>query len=235
MIDNKALMSSTVENDEYGYGLAYRLAREKLAASDPESQCARSGAEYRAAEKTIIVTYLKRPYRVSIPDGDISIQDSPEAVPLRDKILLLHYLTQAKGMPLSKQVITFKELPEGGSYFPTYYKRAIKPLVDNFGGQPEKLLEVAAVIGARLADFGDVAVTVDAFPRVPLTLVLWRGDEEFPPEGNILFDSSISGYLTTEDINVLCETIAWKLVKSARATANRHKCRKALRKTPGNW
>ena len=56
-----------------------------------------------------------------------------------------------------------------------------------------------------------------AFPRVPITLVLWRGDDEFPPDGNILFDRSISDYLTTEDVNVLCETIAWTLVKSARA------------------
>lgn len=218
MIDNKALMSSTVENDEYGYGLAYRLAREKLAASDPEAQCARSGAEYLTAENTIIVKYLNKSYRVSLPNSEISIQDNPEAVPLRDKILVLHYLTQAKGTPLSNQVITFKELPEGSHYFPTFYKRAIKPLVDNFGQEPERLSEVAAVIGARPADFGDVAVTVDAFPRVPVTLVLWRGDDEFPPEGNILFNSSISDYLTTEDINVLCETIAWKLVKSARKT-----------------
>ena len=219
MIDNKALMSSTVENDEYGYGLAYRLAREKLAGTtDIEQQCARSSAEYLAAEKAIIVTYLNRPYRVTITDTEISLQESPEAVPLRDKILLLHYLTQAKGTPLSNRVITFKELPEGGSYFPTYYKRAIKPLVDNFGHEPERLWEIARILGGRPADYGDVAVTVEAFPCVPVTLVLWRGDDEFPPEGNILFDSSISDYLTTEDINVLCETIAWKLVKSAKAT-----------------
>jgi len=29
-----------------------------------------------------------------------------------------------------------------------------------------------------------------------------------------LFDANISDYLSTEDVTVLCETIAWKLVKS---------------------
>jgi hypothetical protein len=210
-------MSSTVESDEYGYGLAYRLAREKLAdTADIEQQCVKSGAEYLAAEQTVIVNYLNRTYRVPVHDTEISLKDGAEDVPLRDKILLLHYLTQAKGTPLSNQVITFKELPEGGSYFPTYYKRAIKPLVDNFGNEPGRLQAVASSLGGRPADYGDLAVTVTAFPRVPVTLVLWRGDDEFPPEGNILFDSSISDYLTTEDINVLCETVAWKLVKSAK-------------------
>ncbi|GAI34732.1 unnamed protein product, partial [marine sediment metagenome] len=46
------------------------------------------------------------------------------------------------------------------------------------------------------------------------TLVLWRGDEEFPPSGSIMFDATISDYLSAEDITVLCQTIAWKLVKS---------------------
>ena len=32
-----------------------------------------------------------------------------------------------------------------------------------------------------------------------------------------MFDSTISDYLPTEDINVLCETIVWKLVKLLKA------------------
>jgi len=52
-----------------------------------------------------------------------------------------------------------------------------------------------------------------ALPRVPLTVTLWLGDEELPPEGNIIFDSSITGYLPTEDITVLCEILVLKLVK----------------------
>ncbi|GAI27680.1 unnamed protein product, partial [marine sediment metagenome] len=71
----------------------------------------------------------------------------------------------------------------------------------------------AEKLGSHKADYGDVAVTINAFNYVPITLVLWRGDEEFNPEGNILFDSTISDYLPTEDINILCETISWKLVK----------------------
>ena len=68
-------------------------------------------------------------------------------------------------------------------------------------------------MGGRPADFGDAAVTFPAFPRVPLTYVLWRGDEEFSPEGSILFDSTVADYLSNDDIHALCETIIWRLVR----------------------
>jgi hypothetical protein len=48
---------------------------------------------------------------------------------------------------------------------------------------------------------------------VPLTVVLWRGDAEFPPEGNILFVTAPSATTPTEDITILCEAVAWKLVR----------------------
>ena len=73
-----------------------------------------------------------------------------------------------------------------------------------------------------LTDYGDVAVTVNAFSRVPITFILWRGDEEFLPEGNIIFDSTISDYLSTEDINMLCETMAWRLVRLLTAGGDNH-------------
>jgi hypothetical protein len=61
-----------------------------------------------------------------------------------------------------------------------------------------------------------MAVTINAFSRVPVTIVLWRGDDEFAPDGNILFDANVSDYLPTEDITILCETIVWKLINHLR-------------------
>ncbi len=112
-------------------------------------------------------------------------------------------------------------MPEGANYFPTFSKRAIKPLLDHFGREPERLIGAAEKLGGHKVDYGDVAVTINAFSYVPITLVLWRGNGEFVPEGSILFDSTVSDYLSTEDINVLCETIIWKLVGYLRETQDR--------------
>ena len=218
-MESKHLPLPSQKNYEYAYALAYQLACEKLAKIDDiEQQCLKSGAQYQIidSQKVITIEYLNRSYQITLPDIGISLKDSEEEIPLRDKILILHYFIQAKGTPISNKMITYRELREGANYFPTFSKRAIKPLVDYFGKEPRRLLDVAGTLGGQKADYGDAAVTINAFSQVPITLVVWRGDEEFPPNGNIMFDSTISNYLSTEDINVLCQTIAWKLVKSLR-------------------
>ncbi|HJX12366.1 MAG TPA: DUF3786 domain-containing protein [Dehalococcoidales bacterium] len=199
---------------EVAHELAYRLAREQLAGIDDlAGQCLKSGARCRPSRKSAELDYLGRTYRIGFPGGEVSLTGSREDVPVRDKILLLHYFTRASGTPLSGRTITYKELPEGINYYPTFFKRAIDPIVSNFGSQPWRLWEIAERIGGRRAEIGDMAVTIDALPRVPVTPVLWRGDEEFAPDGNILFDSTIPEYLPTEDITILSEIIAWKLVR----------------------
>ena len=205
---------------EFGYEFAYKLACEQLASvNNIEQQCLKSGTQYRVidSKRVIITRYLNQSYLISFPDIEVSLRDSEEEIPLRDKILIVHYLSQAKGTLLTRRVISYKELPEGSEYFPTFSQRAIKPILEHFGNEPERLVDIAARLGGHKVDYGDVAVTITALPRVPITFVLWKGDEEFPPAGNILFDSTISDYLSPEDINVLCETIAWRLVRLLRA------------------
>jgi hypothetical protein len=210
--------ASSPGSREQGLVLPYKLAREQLAKiSDIGEQCRKSGALYVDPNK-IIIDYLNQPYHINLPDAEISLEDSKVEVPLKDKILILHYFTLAKGTPPTDILITYKQLPGGVSYFPAFSQRAINPFVKHFDQKPELLIDIVKKLGGYKADHGDVSVTIEAFNHVPITFALWRGDEEFAPSGNILFDANVSDYLSTEDVTVLCETIAWKLVKSIPST-----------------
>ena len=200
---------------DYAYELSYKIAGEKLASlKDIEKQCQNSGTKYIKSEKSVVIDYLNETYLISVADGNIHHRTSGEEAPMRDKILMLHYFLQAKGTPLTNSPITYKELHDGINYYPTFFKRSIEVLINYFGEKPELLPEIAAKLGGYKSDYGDIAVTINAFKYVPITIALWHGDKEFPPEGNIMFDSTISDYLPTEDITVLCEVIAWKMVRA---------------------
>jgi len=209
---------SSGDSREQGFELSYKLACQQLTKiSDIEEQCHKSGARCIGSNK-IIVDYLNQPYHVTLPDAEISLDDSKTEVPLKDKILILHYFASAKGTPPTGILINYKQLPGGVSYFPAFSQRAINPFVKHFGQKPELLIDISAKLGGYKAGQGDVSVTINAFNHVPITFALWRGDEEFSPSGAILFDANISDYLSTEDVTVLCETIVWKLVKSIPST-----------------
>jgi hypothetical protein len=207
-----------IQSSYDGYDLepAYELAREQLAKiEDIEQLCLKSGARYltTGSQQEIAIEYINRLYRVTMPNIEILSTDNEEEVPIKDKVLILHYLLSAKGTPITNKLITFKELLGGGNYFRTFSKRAIEPLVEHFGEQPHRIIDTADKLGGYTVAYGDVAVSVNAFSRVPVTIVLWQGDEEFPAQGDILFDAAISDYLSTYDVTVLCESIVWKLVK----------------------
>jgi len=209
-------------NYEYAYNQSYKIAVEQLAGiSDYEALCRNSDIRYLAtpSQKLIEVEYLNRKYYIDVeaiaesPLNIITTDEKDAYIPLKEQILILHYILNARGTPLSGQMITFKELPEGMVYFRTFNTRTIKHLVNNFSENPQSLLEVAKPLGGVPAGYGDAAVTIKAFPHIPITFVIWKGDAEFPAEGNVLYDSTVTDYLPTEDIIVLSETVVWKMVK----------------------
>jgi len=198
---------------ERAHAESYDLAIGKLRQADLADVCLRSGA-VPVDTDVIRLRFLNRDYRIDRLPGNVSFLSDTEPVPVAEKLLILHYLVTAKGTPPGNGQISFKELPEGVVYYPTFYKRAIRPLLNKFGASPAGLIAAAAMFGGAEAHQGDAAVTFQAFPKVAMTWVLWRGDDEFPAEGTLLADRSIQDYLPIEDIVVLCQTIAIKLCRA---------------------
>ncbi len=128
-------------------------------------------------------------------------------------ILILHYLFQkAKGLPgLTNEWVSFKELSGVEGYYPAFRKRAIEPIIRKYGSHPEGILSALERLPAKRVSQGDIGIVVGAFEGVPALITLWRPDEEFGPEANILFDKSITGIFCIEDIVVLAGIIATQL------------------------
>jgi hypothetical protein len=198
--------------------LARQMAVRSLVQTDLAERAERSGGRYETEAGglgKIRLPYLGREFCVTFPGGGIESRDGEGLLSPREEILVLHYLERATGVPPSGEWTSFAEIPGGAFYNPVFLQRCKAPLVKHFGEDPQRLIAVAAgEMGGGSFPLGDAGIRIPAFPRVDLGLVLWKGDEEFPPEGNVLFDSSIAGYLPVEDIVILAETVVWKLVKA---------------------
>ena len=94
-------------------------------------------------------------------------------------------------------------------------KRVLKPLQNAFGYDKYAFLEAGIALGGKEEEYGDASFTLFAFPKVPITFILWEGDEEFPPSVKALFDPSITGYLPLEDIVVIAKLAASRILKTA--------------------
>jgi Domain of unknown function (DUF3786) len=200
------------------YKAAIALAVAELKQINPKRLEANSGAEYFVEDGRdgLIVPYFGQPRRIAWPEVMVTPGAGPGEIALQEQILILHYLLHASGEPLAGRAIDFREVPEGGFYWSAFVSRAQKPLLETFGHDLKLYLKVAVSLGGQPQPLGDAAATFLAFPRVPITHVLWGGDEEFPSEGNILFDATIPGYFPTEDIAALAGASVYRLMGAAR-------------------
>jgi len=197
------------------YETALNEAAEKLRRADIDEIIVRSGARPVPDKNTagIIVPFINRNIRISLPEPDISYNDEDRDVEMWLKILVLHYLIYAKGTQPTGTETTFKQLEGGLSYFSAFQKRTIIPLLKTFGDNMDDFIRTGTSLGGEAVNQGASAVSFRVFPEVMITCILWKGDDEFPAEGSVIFDENIAEYLTTEDIVVMCNMIAVMMIK----------------------
>ena len=90
-------MCSYEDISKQSFELALRLATQKLSSMKAEDICLNSGAS-RIDDDRILIHYLNQPYHVVLSTGEVSLKDRKEAVPVKDQILILHYLNQLKNL-----------------------------------------------------------------------------------------------------------------------------------------
>jgi hypothetical protein len=198
------------------YETAHRLAISRLAALDFRLQCRKAGAELVGGGIPLQarLKFLDRTILVTHPAGEV-VTESGDDIPLWEKIITLHYLIHAQGASPSGDLVTYNDIPDGRLYYPNFVKRTSEILLPAYGQKPEALISAALKLGGlERPGLGDYAVVIPALPRVAYVFILWQGDEEFPPQVNVVFDRNISDYLPAEDITVLANMIAVKLVKA---------------------
>ncbi len=199
------------------YKTAKRMAGEKLAEIPFEDIIRQSGFE-RIGDNRFRVPFLNRVFCVGYPD--FSFQDERESekeIPLQEQVLILHYLEGSITYQASTaKWIAYREIPDASFYFAAFVKRAIDPLKKVFGQDIDRFTRAADRLGGgKPIDPGDAGVEFSVFPHVPLQLILYAGDDEFPPEANILFDQSIGSFLSPEDVAWLAGMVVYRLMALA--------------------
>jgi hypothetical protein len=113
---------------ERAYADSYGLAFDRLAQADLAEICRRTGAVLLDGD-AVGLTFLNREYRIDRRPRDVALLSDDQPVPTAEKLLILHYLVTARGTPPRGELVSFKELPEGMVYYPTFVQRAIGPLL----------------------------------------------------------------------------------------------------------
>ncbi len=194
------------------YKNARKLAIEKLATVSFGTILQRTGFESVEANR-FRISFLNRVYHISFPELEFEDEaDSQKEVPIQEQILILHYMLSGTPSPLTDNWISYREIPGASFYYSAFVRRAIDPLKKVFGQNVDGLLRAGDLLGGKTIDTGDAGYEFKLFPNIPVRLILWVGDDEFPSEANIVFNENIGGILSPEDIAWLAGMVVYRLI-----------------------
>ena len=195
---------------------ARQIAVDDLLKESFKNIAKRSGFE-TLRDNVLKVPFLDRVYQVNFPDFEFkNVSEKETAVPIQEQVLILHYLMAESTKKLTGNWIAYREIQGASFYFSAFVKRAIDPLKKVFGQNIPGLSKAAKYISGKSIDIGDVGFEFKFFPKVPLQLILWEGDDEFSPEANILFDETIGEILSPEDVAWLSGMLVYRLIALSR-------------------
>jgi len=140
---------------------------------------------------------------------DVSGEESPEEM----QSLVLDYLARADGSSPTGRWLGFRELPHGGFYWQAFQGYSGDDLVRSLNGDTAPFRRGAERLGGSPVALGDAAYAFRALPNVPLAVVWWAGDEEFPPRAAVLFDAVAPRYLPTDGLAILGRMLCRRLIK----------------------
>ena len=78
------------------------------------------------------------------------------------------------------------------------------------------MIEAGLALGGKVLDNGDAAIELPYFPFLPITCVVWKGDDEFPPEASVLFDETAGFYFSAEDMAVAAQMAVLELMRRSK-------------------
>ena len=194
------------------YEGAINIAWDELATRDPNEISRISGVPFDSEKGMFIMMFLSDEYHISPSQKTVKFHGGEDVYSFL-AVLLLHYLVNVKDIELTGKLLSFRELEGGDVYYPAFCARGINKITEEFGREPGLLKAAGEKLGARSGKHGDVCMVLEVFPRIPVTVIVWEGDDEVLPSSNMLFDSSIKEHLPTEDVAVIGGFVASALIK----------------------
>ena len=190
--------------------------RNQLRRKDPERLAAFTGAIYTplgAASGELRLPYWSREVLINFPDFTGKYTDTGEAINSFDLTMLAYYFERSDGTPMRGEWIAFNQIPDGLFYAQAFQGYSGNELAKAFGNDVEAFMDANEKLGGRREFFGNLAYSYQVLPRVPIMVVCWLGDEDFPASYRILFDSNAYHHLVIDGYAILGSNLTRRLIQ----------------------
>lgn len=183
----------------------------ELQEKDP-AQISRTARVEFTENKSYSIPSLKEIFQVYPEQMRIDSENRVLADNGEFQLLLISYLLHAQNIEPAGEWVSEKDLQGGSTFFRGPHAMPSSQLEKKFGYSKELFREKAQILGGREESFGDLAFAFPLLPRIELIIVLWLGDDEFPPRVTFLMDRTVQAHLPLDVIFAMASTLSEMLL-----------------------
>lgn len=184
--------------------------KSEIAGADLVAAAQRVGAEFTNGKLTLKV--LGKDFSVDA-EGKIytQIHINPwVAVPF------LIYLLAGKGLPVTGNWVSFRELKDGKERYPLFRKRceeAMKQVADTYTDLFDDLVHIFSARQVEKQFESDISVVLYPLPRVPMMICYWQPEDGLESSLNVFFDETADQNLDADTVFTLGVGLAQMFTK----------------------
>jgi hypothetical protein len=193
-------MAEAINNKE---GVPLKIYQERYETLDPAEIVRRTGAAFDCERGVFKLTLLSHALKAAWPEFKLSAAD-PDGCPAvltggEASILMIRYLSEGAQKKAGGTWLSYRELPWGDVYDSNFQGRCVKRLAYSFGSKLDAFARGCEKLGGVRADKGDKSYDLPFLPGLTIRLIVWAGDDEFPPSSQFLFSDNMPKAFTAED------------------------------------
>ena len=178
---------------------------------NPEEAAERTGAKWDGKE--FYVNLLGRDFAISHPDYALRAVGGGKVPPLPVQTFLLRYLLESKAVAWQGGWKTFREMPWGEMYIKPYTGRVLTRAAFTFGTRIAAFRAACEKMGGIKLPHGDAGYQFNLIGDFGIQILVWEGDEEFPPNAQVIYTDNFAEGFAAED-RVVAGDILISTIKS---------------------
>jgi len=174
-----------------------------LSTLNPEEVCKSAAVLYDAASLSYIIRSFGMDFSISVRDRVITSTAPGSEVFLQKlgyffRLAVLWYMVYSKNFPCTGRLVKLDSIKGGDIFTKGSHVLPLDKIAEKYGKDRKTFLKKGESLDCKPMKFGDVSIQLSPLPNVPVVLLLWLEDEEFPARADLLFDSTCDLQLPTD-------------------------------------
>lgn len=185
-------MAQTIPGEEKAWDI--------LSARSPEEVCRNAVAYFDRNSKTYSLKSFGKVFTVNSDQKRITCLDEGGYLFLGRlayffRLSLLWYLAKATDTEPSGKLVKPSSMTGGDIFFRGTHVLPTEAVAEKYARAKEEFINRGLAMGGQKVEYGDAAVELFPFHKIPVTVILWLEDEEFASRTDLLFDASCTSHL----------------------------------------